>query len=634
MAIWTTRGEHEPSLFTWIVITGSVMALQDPRHLAYYEKELAFLRNAGKTFASQYPKIASRLAFGGTESPDPHVERLLESFAFLTSYLQKDIDDQFPRLATNLLDILYPQLTAPLPPMSVASFVVDATKGVFTSGYAMEKGFPLITTASSGEVCRFRTAYPLTLWPIRIANIQVVRSDTYDFAPLLTPYPFVLKIELETESVDFEQMEMSSLRFYMDGDPLLTNTLFEYLFLVDHKYAIVQLSNDPTVNPDYKIIPPGNVGRVGFRDDENVLPNFPQSHAAYRLLQEYFVFPQKFMFFDINNMALQGATRGIELVIPLASHSDQLLKNLLVTNETLKLGCTPIINLFPKITDPIRFDKKQIEYNLYPDIRRMSTLEIHSIEKVTSTETDNPETKEFSPYFSYAHDDIRDQKDAFWYARRMMSTDPNLPGTTIKLSFVDLDFNPDMPTSETAYARTWCTNRGLASFVYAGTLLSPEDTSPTKEIVCLDQPTPPIYPDRDGASQWKLISQLSLNYLSLSSGKDSLTALKEILTLYAGAAENTFPLEINNILALESRHVVRRFGKDAWRGFVKGTAVTLTLDEPNFIKKEAVLFSAVLSHFFGLYTTVNSFTELSIKRNFSSDIWKTWPPIAGETPLL
>lgn len=610
------------------------MALQDPRHLAYYERELAFLRNAGKTFAAQYPKIANRLAFGPTESPDPHVERLLESFAFLTSYLQKDIEDQFPRLSTNLLDILYPQLTAPLPPMSIASFVVDPTKGVLTSGYHIDKDFPLITTASSGEVCRFRTAYPLVLWPIEITSIKVVRTDTYDFATTLTPYPFVLKISLETESVDFEQMEMSSLRFYMNGDPLLTNMLFECLFLNNHQYAIVKHAENPSQKEEYEIIKQGNIERVGFKNDENVLPNFPQSHTAYRLLQEYFVFPQKFMFFDVNNIDTKNATKSIDLVIPLASYSDKLLKTLLVTNDTLKLGCTPIINLFPKISDPIRFDKKQIEYTLYPDIRRMQTLEIHSIEKVTSTETDNPETREFSPYFSYNHEDVRDKKEAFWFARRLMSTDPELPGSTIKLAFVDLDFNPDMPSTETAYARTLCTNRGLANFVYAGTVLSPEDTSPTKEIICLLQPTPPVYADSDGASQWKLISQLSLNYLSLASGKDSLMALREILTLYAGAAENTFPLEINNIVGLESKHVVRRFGKDAWRGFVKGIAVTLTLQEENFTKKEALLFSAVLSHFFGLYTTINSFTELSVKRNLTDNIWKTWPTIAGETPLL
>ncbi len=601
----------------------------DIRHLTYYEKEIIYLRQAGAIFAEKYPKIAKRLILNDQESPDPHTERLIESFAYLTSYLQKDIDDQFPRLGTTLLNVLYPQLSAQLPPMSIAAFELDPSKGKLTTGYTIPKNFPLFTMASSGDTCRFRTSYETTLFPFCIEDVTVDRADLLPFDQSLSSYPFVMRIKLKTLSLPFHQYDVNHLRFFIYEESMTANLIYQMLFLQENKIAVI--GTDPKAP---KIMSHKTIQPVGFSMAQNVLPDFPQSNPAYRLLQEHCTFPEKFLFFDIMNPDFSDAGKNVEIVIPVCTYEKDTHKVADLNARSLRLGCTPIINLFPKISDPIHLNHKRIEYPLNPDIRRKMTTEIHSIEKVISSKPESPNSKEIAPYFSYTHRDIQDAQQAFWIMRRVPPFDNRMPGNQVLLSFVDLDFNPKNPASEVVYARTLCTNRDLASTVHTGTVLQPEASVPTKNILCLRQPTPTIYPATDGAQLWQLVSQLSINYLSLTNTSESLAALKEALSLYAINTEETTPININNVTNMHTEEIVRRIGKDAWRGFVKGIGITLTLDTDNFERREALLFSAVLSRFFSLCITINSFVELSIKKEGQTGIWKTWTAAVGSQKLV
>lgn len=600
----------------------------DQQHLAYYEEELLFLRQMGGAFAKKYPKVANRIRLSGDVSPDPHTERLLESFAFLTSYLKREVSEQFPQFAQTFLEVLYPQLVAPIPPMSIAQFCLDPSKGKTTTGYKIPRKTPLFTEAKNKDVCRFNTSYDLTLWPITVKEIKVQQSSVYSFSQALTPYPFILEVVLETESLDLAKYEIDELCFYINADTVMANTLYEYLFLTEHKVAFY--------NPDtlqYTIAPTGSLAQVGFGEDENVLPDFPQSLPAYRLLQEFFAFPDKFMFFKVKNVSFNGMTKTARILLPLASYDDTLSRKLLLTPDFLKLGGTPIINLFSQITDPVNFDNKKIEYPLIPDVRRVLTTEIHSIEKVVSTIPNTDQVQTISPYFSYHHQDIMDKQAKYWFAKRQLQIE-GIPGTRTFISFTDLNFSPTSPPAEVVYAYTLCTNRELAQFVRSGSTLQADVSLPTHNIICLHQPTPTIYNFLDGADQWKLVSQLSVNYLSLSSGAESLKAFQEILSLYSANVQEVMPTGVGNIINMEVTPIVRRIGQDAWRGMAKGSGVTLTLDDKQFARCDALLFSAVLSHFLNIYTMINSFVELSVLRADNPQIWKTWPAQIGTKPLL
>jgi type VI secretion system protein ImpG len=265
----------------------------------------------------------------------------------------------------------------------------------------------------------------------------------------------------------------------------------------------------------------------------------------------------------------------------------------------------------------------------------MLTTEIHSIEKVFAASDAEPDVVQLEPYFSYDHASIQDERTRFWHARRVPSLNPDVPSTDMMLSFVDLNFNPDTLPVETVYARVNCTNRLLATTVPSNAVLQSDEKVPTESILCLYQPTDPIYPTSHGQSQWQLISHLSLSFLSLSSDGDSLTALKEILRLYSGSQLKQYEVEINSLLDMKTTHMVKRFGEDAWRGFTKGTGVELTIDEAeSYGANSMFLFTAVLSQFFGLYARINSFTELSIKSNRREGVWKKWPAVAGTETFL
>ena len=300
----------------------------------------------------------------------------------------------------------------------------------------------------------------------------------------------------------------------------------------------------------------------------------------------------------------------------------------------LLLGCTPIINLFTKTTEPIRFDHRKIEYPLIADQRRMLTTEIHSIDKVFAASDEEKDVIQLEPYFSYDHASVSDDRTRFWHGRRIPSLNPDVPSTDMMLSFVDLNFNPNTIPVETVYARVNCTNRLLATTIPSNTVLQSDEKVPAESILCLYQPTAPIYPTSNGQSQWQLISHLSVSFLSLSSDKSSLAALKEILRLYSGSQLGQYETEINSLVDMKTTHMVKRFGKDAWRGFTKGTGIELTIDEGEYGANSVFLFTAVLSQFFGLYARINSFTELTIKSNRREGVWKKWPVVAGTETFL
>ncbi len=596
------------------------------KHLQYYQREMSFLRKMGGIFAAKYPKIAKRLGLSDTTSSDPHVERLIESFAYLTSYLQKDIDNQFPRISSAMLNTLYPQQVSLIPPMSICQFEPDPEAGL-TTAYDIPRNFSMYAEGDTGDVTRFKTAYPVEMWPIKVTDISMVKTNLYDLGEKLTDHTYALRIKLKSLSEDLSLLDIKKLRFFINMPRAQANILYQLIFEESLKVGVVGADDKPAY-----IVPAGCISQVGFSPDESVLHVPKNGHPAYTLLQEYFMFQKKYMFFDIDNLNFRNAGQTAEILIPLCNSKDA--KSLVLGERSLLLNCAPIVNLFYKTSEPIRLDHQRVEYRLIPDHRREMTTEIHSIDRVFCSGEDEKETVEIDSYFSYNHHSLSEDKMGFWHARRVPAANKNIPGTDMHISFVNLNFSPTSPPIDVAYARVLCTNRQLAPTVPANALLNEDEGTPTKSIRCLYQPTDTNYPSEEGATQWQLISQLALNYLSLSNNEKSLEALKEMLRLYSGGQKKTNDVEINSLVKMTCEPIVRRFGKDAWRGFTKGTAVTITIDEGASASLGSFLFSSVLAHFFGLYTTINSFVEVTVKSTRREGIWKKWPPIAGAQELL
>jgi type VI secretion system protein ImpG len=601
--------------------------------LPYYERELSFIRQMGAEFAAKYPKIAGRLLLESDKSEDPHVERLIQAFAFLAARVHHKLDDEFPEISEALLNVLYPHYLAPVPSLSIVQFVLDPDHGKLTTGYPIAKGSTLYSQPVDGSPCRFRTCYPVTLWPLQVESAGLESVDSR-LGLLPKAAAGVIRIELRClAGVKFAQLGLDRLRFFLHGEGVLTYALYELLF---NNVVEVRLrsSREDDTKP-YVSLSPTSLDPVGFDADEGLLPYGRRSFLGYRLIQEYFSFPEKFLFFDLAGLAkaVQANTGDrLELLI-LLNRLPRLEQPL--TRDTFRLGCTPIVNLFSQTAEPIRLTHAQTEYQIYPDIRRQNATEVYSVDSVTSVSPGLDEVVEFEPFYSLKHAVNREGQQAFWYAARRPSPKKSDNGTEVHLSFVDPNFRPSIPAAETLVIHTTCTNRDLpGKLPFGGDRgeFELEGAAPLSRIRCLRKPTETLRAPLRRGTQWRIISHLSLNYLSLCEGGRD--ALQEILKIYDFADSSSVRQQINGILNLSSRPVVGRPRSMVWNGFCRGLEVSVEFDEEKYVGAGVFLFSSVLEKFFGLYTSVNSFTQLVAKTRQREEPLKKWPPRAGEQILL
>lgn len=590
--------------------------------LQYYKRELSYLRGQGADFAQRYPKVASRLSLHGGESLDPHTERLIESVAFLSARVHRDLDQEFPDVAYALLDNLCPSLVQPLPSMSVAQFALDPAQGKVTSGFPVPRHTMLHARtahaqpssapgqAPQSRECRFRTAWDTVLWPLRIVHAAI---DT----------DAVLRLTLECEAgTDFSELEIDSLRIHLQGDWMLTMPLYD---------ALVSGVKSVGVMPEggaLRMLPADAWREVGFAEGEEVLLQPANAQPAYGLLQEYFAFPRKFHFFDLHHLRSRlGRGQRCDLVFEL-DRPTRALRHLDAGN--FQLGCTPIVNLFPRVSEPLVMDQRHYEYMLVPDRQRDATTEVHSIVSVIASDPDADKPVNVPGFAALGHVDGA-QGDVFWAARREPCLRQNIPGTDVFLSFVDQGKTHSRPAQPVVYAHLLCTNRRLAEQVPVGARLVAEGPSQPTSVRCLYEPTAQRDPPLGSETLWRLVSLLTLNHQSLVDGSTGRKQLREMLSLFASDSRRDHA-QILGIAGLSARGVTAHVGTEAWRGYCRGTQVTLEFEDDAFVGGSPLMMSAVLARFFAMYTSVNSFVRLVVRDG--DEVRKQWAPMTGRQVVL
>jgi type VI secretion system protein ImpG len=598
--------------------------------LTYYLAEINHLRLAGTRFSQEYPHLATGLDFQGKETDDPQVARLIESFAFLAAKLQQQFNAQFPEVPTALLDALYPQLVTPIPSMAIAQFKVAEKQQRAMEGVIVPRMTTVYATTSSGAECRFWTGAPLQLWPVEVAKVQLQPGIELEILDDRPGVQSCLRVRLRCigENRSFADFAPSSLHFYIDGE---RNSRFRLFELLTNNLVEIAVARSDGETAEFAT---GlTLRHVGLDLADAMLPYPEASHHGYRLIQEYFAFPDKFMFVELAGLTpeLLGNGSEIDLLFLLGEEPSE---RLMIDNNTLRLGCVPIINLFQRTSEPIRLDHMSVEYLLEPDVRAAASAEVHSVLSVTRSAAGHSQTDLIPSYFSTNSADA-DAGRLRWLARRHPVTNPAISGTEVQLSFVDPAMNPMVPAEDVLFAQLLCTNRGMPRQISTATRLQIEMDLPIERIHCLARPTPPVDPPVIGENLWRLVSHLTLNKLTLQNGRQSLDPLKQILYLYSGNEENSRKRrQIDGLVSIATRSVVRRVGDKHWRGFVRGTEITLQINDKDFVGASALLLGAILDRFFALYAGVNSFTELVIRRDGQEEEWKRWPARAGEKPLL
>lgn len=624
--------------------------------LGYYESELIFLRRMGAEFARKYPKVAARLLLDEEKIEDPHVERMIEAFAFLAGRINLKLADEFPEITESFFNVLYPHFLNPIPSMAITQFVFGSPKDQITAVQKIEREAKLYSRPIDGSPCRFKTCYDVQLAPIEILSAALESNAPPDAQGRQADSWIRISLRcygdapLSTLRIGDTEEPLKFLRFYLNGDPQLIFPLYELIF--NHASAVeikpkdtplgtnaaMTMSNFQIKLPDPIVLPKDVIKPVGFDENQKMLPYSNRSFVGYRLLTEYFSFPYKFLFFDI--FGLERASQE-----KFGSHFDILihLKDIVppkapVTVDTFKLGCTPIINLFTQTADPIYLSQQKYEYQVFPDVHHQNATEIYSIDEVYTTNPQTNTVRNFSPFYSLKHSYGEQAEKVFWYASRRASQRPEDEGTEMFLTLVDMQFNPQVPADEVIVVKTTCSNRDLpARLPFGGKEgdFEIEGSALVSRIRCLTKPTETIRPPQRRAIQWHLISHLNLNFLSLVENQNGVPeALQEILQLYNFADSPVIRKQISGITGISSRKVVRQIGNRIGAGFVRGMETTIEFDEDQFVGSGMFLLGSVLERFLAIYTSLNSFNQLVMTTRQRQLEVKRWEPRVGEQILL
>ncbi|HUE72051.1 MAG TPA: type VI secretion system baseplate subunit TssF [Pirellulaceae bacterium] len=624
--------------------------------LPYFERELKQLTALGDDFATRHPQVASRLRLGA--GGDPHVERLVQAVAFLNGRIRHKLDDSFPELTEAILSVLYPHYLRPIPSLAMVQMELDAGQHELLSGHQVPRGTSIETEpdAMFSERCQYRTAYDTTLWPLRIEQARMTRRPfEAPKSPLESRAQAVLHVRLKTFSPETKvtQLSLDKLRIHLDRGQGVN--VFRLLEMLKNDVLEICLAAGSSAKK-FATLPPAAIDLVGFAPEEALLPEDPRTFRGYRMLTEYFAFPAKHLFIDLHFTdsttgrsalaELEGAVGDTLDLYVLLKRGDADLEREL-SAQTLRLGCTPIVNLFPQSADPFQLQQTETEYKVIPDARRGLACEIYSVAGVESV-ANSGEAIEYRPFFTWKHS-LGQSRQAYWHSstRNGPGSDPNDPSRfrrEVFLTLVDLGFRPSQPVDATLRVQTTCFNGDAPSYLPTGQgagglarpLLSlPDGAGPVARLVCLAPPTRPLRPELADLSLWRLVSHLSLNHLSLESGEDAAAALREILQLYNYRRAADTQALIDSIIDIRTEKVTRRIG---WRagGFGRGLAIHVTIDESRLAGLGGYLLAAVLDRFLGLYVSLNSFTELTVQskqRLGQEEPWK-WPMRSGERALL
>lgn len=620
----------------------------DPRLLDYYNRELAYLRELGAEFAEAFPKTAGHLGMHGAEVSDPYVERLLEGFSFLTARIQLKMDAEFPRFSQRLLDVVYPNYLAPLPSMAIVALQPNLREGCLNDGYTLPAGSPLRAGLTQGEqtACEFRTAHAVTLWPLRLTEAKM-SGDPGDL-PLsrLNVHGAVrgaLRLRLEVcGAADLNALPLDELTFFLSGAEHQALQLLERLLA--HSVGVVCHSVS-SAERHCTLLEDGAIRHEGFEAAQALLPSGMRSFNGYRLLHEYFAFPARFLFFSIRHLRralskIEG--NAFELTILLDTAVSDLERS--VDVRSLALFCTPAINLFPKRADRIALSTQRHEHHLVVDRTRPLDYEVHSVESVTGHLQHDGRPCEFRPFYGTVSDDLESHGRYFSVrreprlvsaSRRRSGPAAGYSGSEVFLALVDQHEAPYSDDLRLLSVEALCTNRDLAALIPLDGVsdFSLRISAPVTAIKVLRGPTPPRPALGDSEITWRLISHLGLNYQTLTDldGSQGAQALRELLELYAGAAQADLLPQIQGIRSVRVESVCRHLPRPGPLMFGRGVSISLLLDELAFAGASTYLFGAVLEQFFARHVSLNSFTELVVATLQRGPI-RRWAPRIGCRP--
>lgn len=585
---------------------------------AYYQDELRYLREVGPEFARANPELARFLADRGS---DPDVERLLEGVAFLCGRVREKLDDELPELTATMMTLLWPHYLRSVPSMSMLEFSpnIEGMRGPLS----VPAGSEFASIPIDGTRCRYRSTWPIVLRPWAMKKVALETQAG-------KPVRLVLQMQAAS-GAKLEDLQLDRVRFHLAGDPAAAFAL--YLLLAAHTDSVIVSDPGGGASRKQHALPAESVRSTALDRNTSVLPYPSHAFPGYRLLQEYFAFKERFLFVDLRGLGVAVRALELEQAVEVAVVFNRRLESFpMVSAENVRLHCVPVINLFKHPADPIRVKHDRVQYLVQPaksglaDRRHAEAYavdEVHGVSRTTEIVT-----REYVPFYSFQTRSREGASSTCYYQTHItpdvISGDVR-QGTDTYISFVAHSAGGGLPEEESISLELTCTNRHLPAALRAGDIREPTDTAPAgipfRNII---KPTATISPPIGKGLHWRLISHMSLNYLSLI----DVERFKELLRVYDFHAEHDVQLSTSLKRMLEGIVSLNATYKEKLvRGApIRGVQIALELDEDRFAGEgDAYLFATVLDRFFALYVTLNGYSQLTVRFTRSGQVYRFEP---------
>ncbi len=574
----------------------------------YYQRELSHLRDLAADFAKAHPAVAPLLS---GPSADPDVERILEGTAFLSGLVYEKLDDDFPEIVHGLIQLIFPHYLRPIPSSTLIRFTPK--RGLMET-VTVKAGTAIDSVESEGTRCTFTTSYSVELHPLNLAATAFEALGGENGR-------LTLSMSL-SQNLPLTALRTDTLRFHLGGDYAEATRRYWLLFTRLKEIRLVPGDGGAPMS-----LRPSSLKPVGFGEDETLIPFPARSFPGYRVLQEYFILPEKFLFFEITGLAAwrsrgQGANFSIEFLF------EKLPQELPpMRAEHFLLYVTPALNLFPYHSDPILLDHRKPEYAIRPSAQNREHYQVFTVNKVTGFVQGSVAEREYQPFEMF---NPQVETTPVYSLHHRLSP---LGGKAELHLSVAYPGAQELPKPETLSVEIMCTNASLPENLRAGDVRMPTETSPElAEFTSIRPPTAPVQPPLGNNMLWRLLSHMYLNYLSMATADNLRSMLK--LYIFTETRDRMAVLantrRVDAIAALSVK-AVERFV----RGRVaRGQDIKLTLDRQSFAGEgDMFLFGSVLDVFLGNYAAINSFTRLTAEDTLRKERF-IWPERLGDRPLL
>lgn len=582
----------------------------------FYQSELTYLREMGREFASAHPTSAGLLS---ERSDDPDVERLLEGFAFLSARIRERVDDAVPEVVHGLAELLLPQYLRPLPAMSIIEFKpqIKALRGV----RSVPRGRQVGSNPVEGSSCTFQTCYDVDLLPLEVLSVD--HDESVGARP-------VLRVKLKTTEAGRPIVAREEgLRFFIAGEVSLAATL--HLWMLRHCTGVEIRSSEERNVPrgePLRTLERDKIKPVGLREEEAVLPWPKFAPAGSRFVQEYFSLPSKYLFFDVLGLEeLEFPGDYIELSF-IFERPPELPSP--VVDDTFRLHCTPVVNLFEASAEPVKVDPLIPDHLLRAAGVKPPHMEIYDVSSVVGVRPGRGNRRTYTNFYSFAHTRPGADADGYYVLRRSASPLDEATDTYIRVARPREGETPS--EDETLSIELLCTNRSLANELTIGDICKPVRGSSVPPFSNITAVSPPVRAPLGDELQWRLLAHLAINRKRITEP----ATLKLMLSLYNFLAGSGSPagraneMRVEAIRTTEFEPVTRMLDGAP----VRGAETTLEIDETRFASiGDAHLFGIVLDELLSTYCSVNSFHELRARLH-PSKIEFRWQPRNGHHRIL